>query len=442
MARLGAFCFPGTGHINPMTALARELERRGHKVVLFGIADTEARIRAAGIEFHLIGAQDYPPGTLQLLDQRLGTLRGLASFRFTVERVKNTASMILRDGPQAARSAHLDALLVDEADMAGSIAEHLGLPFISLAFFPPLVHDDRIPPFCFPWRAGHDPISRLRNRLGMRLLTRFAQPIYTVVNQQRAAWGLKPLNSATDALSPLAQITQLPRALEFDTVSDPPPLLHYTSLLVDNQQRPPVDFPWDRLDGRSLIYASLGTLQNFSDAIFKTIAEACTGLNAQLVLSLGGGLDPARLQSLPGDPVVVRYAPQLELLKRAAAVITHAGLNTVLESLAEGVPLVAIPLGNDQPGVAARIAARGAGIVITPSKLSATRLRAALQSVLQQQSYRSAATAIKDAMEVIDGKARAADIIEDTLGIRARDSQQPALATGTSPDSSHLPAAS
>jgi len=106
------------------------------------------------------------------------------------------------------------------------------------------------------------------------------------------------------------------------------------------------------------------------------------------------------------------------------------------------VPLVAIPLGNDQPGVAARIAARGAGIVITPSKLSATRLRAALQSVLQQQSYRSAATAIKDAMEVIDGKARAADIIEDTLGIRARDSQQPALATGTSPDSSHLPAAS
>jgi UDP:flavonoid glycosyltransferase YjiC (YdhE family) len=420
MARLGAFCFPGTGHINPMTALAKELERRGHKVILFGIADTEARIRAAGIEFHLIGAQDYPPGTLQLLDQRLGPLRGLASFRFTVERVKNTASMILRDGPQAARSANLDALLIDEADMAGSIAEHLGLPFISLAFFPPLVRDDRIPPFCFGWRAGQDPISRLRNRLGMRLLTRVARPNYAVVNRQRAAWGLKPLNGATDALSPLAQIAQLPRALEFD-ISDPPSLLHYTSLFVDNQQRPPVDFPWDRLDGRPLIYASLGTLQNFSDTIFKTIAEACTGLNAQLVLSLGGGLDPARLQALPGDPIVVRYAPQLELLKRAAAVITHAGLNTVLESLAEGVPLVAIPLGNDQPGVAARITARGAGIVITPSKLSAIRLRAALQAVLQQQSYRSAAVAIRDAMQAIDGKARAADIIEDSLGIRDSD---------------------
>jgi UDP:flavonoid glycosyltransferase YjiC (YdhE family) len=418
MARLGAFCFPGTGHINPMTALAKELERRGHKVILFGIADTEPRIRAAGVEFHRIGAQDYPPGTLQLLDQRLGTLRGLSSFRFTVERVKNIASMILRDGPPAARSANLDALLIDEADMAGSVAEHLGLPFISLAFFPPLIRDDHIPPFCFGWRAGLDPVSRLRNRLGMRLLTRVARPIYAVVNQQRAIWGLKPLNGATDALSPLAQIAQLPRVLEFDAISDPSPLLHYTSLFVDNRQRPPVDFPWNRLDGRPLIYASLGTLQNFSDTIFKTIAEACTGLNVQLVLSLGGGLDPARLQSLPGDPIVVRYAPQLELLKQAAAVITHAGLNTVLESLAEGVPIVAIPLGNDQPGVAARIAARGAGIVLSPARLSPTRLRAALQAVLQQQSYRTAADAIKNAMQAIDGKMRAADIIEDTLKIR------------------------
>ena len=41
--------------------------------------------------------------------------------------------------------------------------------------------------------------------------------------------------------------------------------------------------------------------------------------------------------------------PQLDLIKRASAVITHAGLNTVLESLSEGVPLVCIPLGNDQP---------------------------------------------------------------------------------------------
>jgi len=51
MARLGVFCFPGTGHINPITALARALEARGHYVVVFGIADVEARVRASGIDF-------------------------------------------------------------------------------------------------------------------------------------------------------------------------------------------------------------------------------------------------------------------------------------------------------------------------------------------------------------------------------------------------------
>ena len=80
MARIGAFCFPGTGHINPMTALARRLQERGHQVVIFGIADTETRVRAAGIEFCLIGESDYPQGTLQKLDQRLGKLKGLDTF--------------------------------------------------------------------------------------------------------------------------------------------------------------------------------------------------------------------------------------------------------------------------------------------------------------------------------------------------------------------------
>src|SRR5205823_3006174 len=72
MARLGAFCFPGTGHINPMTALARALQRRGHEVVIYGIADCEARVRGANVEFYRVGETDYPPGTLRRLDERLG----------------------------------------------------------------------------------------------------------------------------------------------------------------------------------------------------------------------------------------------------------------------------------------------------------------------------------------------------------------------------------
>ena len=417
MARLGAFCFPGTGHINPMTALMRELERRGHECVIFGIADSEEKVRVAGIGFHRIGEQEYPPGTLARLDQRLGELTGLATFRFTVERVTNTAKMILRDGPEAVRAENVDALLVDEADMGGNVAEHLELPFISVAFFPPLVRDDRIPAFCFGWSAADGALGRLRNRLGMRLLTRIASPIFAEVNRRRREWGLKPLGHSTEALSRLAQVTQLPRALEFP-VDGLAVNLHYTGPFIDHAQRPPVAFPWERLDaGRRLVYASMGTLLNGSEGIFRAIAAGCAGLEAQLVISLGGGLAPERLGELAGDPIVVRFAPQLELLKRAAAVITHGGLNTVLESLAEGVPLVAIPMGNDQPGVAARVKARGAGVVLSRRKLTPERVRAAVKAVLEEPKYREAARAIQIEMRELDGVVRAADVIEEALGI-------------------------
>ena len=436
MARLGAFCFPGTGHLNPLAALARRLQQRGHSVVIFGVADVESRVKAAGIDFCLIGQSDYPPGTLEKLDHRLGEMTALQVLRFTMERVSNTARMILRDGPEAVRNVKVDALLIDETEMANNIAEYLGLPFVSLALIPPLVKDNRYPPFYFGWSGSQKWWARLRNEIAIRVLTRVAAPIFDGVNEYRAAWGLK-VGVPEDGLSKLAQITQLPRALEFD-IEPLPPHLYYTGPFVDARQRPAVNFPWDRLDGRPLVFASLGTLQNRSRDIFRKIAEACAGLNVQLVISLGGGLEPDRLGALSGDPLVVRFAPQLEIVKRASVVITHAGVNTVLESLAEGVPLVCIPLGNDQPGVAARVAAHAAGVVVPPRKANAKRLRSAVQAVLEDESYRRAARKIQAAMSEIDGLERAADIVEDVLkigsGVRAQGAtnQSLASATGTS----------
>jgi MGT family glycosyltransferase len=418
MARLGAFCFPGSGHINPMTALCRALELRGHRVVLFGIADTESRVRAAGIEFFQIGVKDYPAGTLKALDDRLGQLSGMAAMRFTLERVKNTARMTFRDSPDAIREARVDALLIDETDMSGSVAEHLGVPFVSIAIVPPFLDDDGVPPFYFGWPAGRDWLSRFKNRMARRLLTMITKPLARLLNAQRAEWGLKPMSRPTDSLSRIAQVAQLPRALEFES-AEQLDILHYTGPWVNAAQRPPVAFPWEKLDGgaggRPLVFASLGTLQNGMEPVFRTIAEACAGLPLQLVLSLGGGMEAEQLGTLAGDPLVVRFAPQLELIKRAHIVITHAGINTALETLHEGVPMVMIPLGNDQPGVAARVAARGAGIVVPRKKLSADRLRRAVQLVLDEPSHRERAQELGRKMREIDGPAMAAEIIERAL---------------------------
>ena len=76
-----------------------------------------------------------------------------------------------------------------------------------------------------------------------------------------------------------------------------------------------------------------------------------------------------------------------------------------------------IPLGNDQPGVAARVAARGAGVVVPRRKLNAKRLRSALRAVLEDKEYRCGALKVRASMLHVDGLERAADIVEDALKI-------------------------
>jgi UDP:flavonoid glycosyltransferase YjiC (YdhE family) len=116
-----------------------------------------------------------------------------------------------------------------------------------------------------------------------------------------------------------------------------PDHFHYTGPWKEAGEGTDGNFPWGRLNGRPVIHASLGTLQNRLAHVFRVIAEACAGLDAQLVLSLGNEKASAP-ENLPGIPIVVSYAPQVELLRRAALAITHGGLNTTLESLSEGLP--------------------------------------------------------------------------------------------------------
>jgi MGT family glycosyltransferase len=167
---------------------------------------------------------------------------------------------------------------------------------------------------------------------------------------------------------------------------------------------------------KPLIYASLGTLVNGRDDLYKHILEAVESLeDVQVVLSIGHNINPENLGPIPSNTIVVRSAPQIELLKRAALCITHAGLNTALESLAHGVPMVAIPIGYDQPGVAARIAHHGTGEFIEVDELTTDRLRGLIEKVLQDPSYREQAEYFQKVISKTRGLDVAADIIEQAF---------------------------
>jgi len=218
-------------------------------------------------------------------------------------------------------------------------------------------------------------------------------------------------------LSPLAAITQVPRAFDFES-SHWPPQFHHTGPFHDGKGRENVDFPWKRLTGEPLIYASMGTILNGRLDVFRTIVAAVAkhkGL--QLVLSVGDQVDPEQIGPVPSNAIIVKRVPQLELLKQSSVCITHAGLNTVLESLAQGVPQVAIPVTFDQPGVAARIADKKTGVVTSLEKLTAPHLSTLLDEVLNDSTYRNNARQIQKAVAETNGLSRAADLIEQSLGV-------------------------
>jgi MGT family glycosyltransferase len=415
MTHFGLICPAETGHLNTMLPLGRELQQRGHRITLFGILDAQHRTRAAGLDFWAIAEEEFPKGAIVESFTELGKLKGLAALRYTVNLLKGQAATILRHTPEALKQAGVEALLVDQVSPeGGTVAEFLDIPFISVCSALPLNRDVSVPPFNTPW--GYSPAwwASLRNQAGYQLLSRIAQPIREVIAEYRREWKLPPHSGPNDSYSQLAQISQQPVELEFPR-QHLPKVFHFTGPYHNSASREAVAFPFEKLTGQPLIYASMGTSQNRLMGVFHDIARACVGLDAQLVISLGGAASPESLPELPGSPLVVGYAPQLELLKKATLTITHAGMNTTLESLSNGVPMVAIPIANDQPGIAARLAWSGAGEVVPLSRLSAPRLRAAIQRVLTEDSYKNNASRLQDAIAHAGGVRRAADIIEQAI---------------------------
>ena len=415
--RIGILSFSSPGHYYPLTALGRLLQSRGHDVVYFQVPDLQQPIRAAGLQFREIGEHEFPPGSLRARDEELGQLEGMAALRCVLRGIVMKSQMLFRDAPAAISDEDVDALIVDQIEPAGgTVAEHLGLPFVSVAAALPVNLDANVPPVNVPWLHRVGLLARLRNSVGNNISELMFSEVVGTINQQRRTWGLRPIRSLNDLFSALAQISQLPATLELPGRRLPPEF-HHTGPWTDADGRAPVDFQWERIDPRRpLVYASMGTLQNRILGTLRMIAEACAGLDVQLVISLGGGQNPALLDDLPGDPLVVGYAPQLELIQQSALTISHGGLNTVLESLAWGVPMVVLPVTYDQPGVGARVEWAGVGRSIPVARLTLERLGAAVRTVLGDPAYRARARLIRSSIEAADGLIRAADVIEAAFG--------------------------
>src|SRR5262249_45506194 len=167
MHRIGILSFSSPGHYYPLTALGRRLQSRGHEVVYFQVADLERPIGDAGLRFHQIGREDFPLGSLRARDEELGQLTGRAALRCALRGIELKSMMLFRDAPAAIRDEGVGALVVDQIEMAGgTVADYLGLPYVSVAAALPVNLDPSVPPVTLPWAHRTGVRARLRNWLG------------------------------------------------------------------------------------------------------------------------------------------------------------------------------------------------------------------------------------------------------------------------------------
>jgi MGT family glycosyltransferase len=241
------------------------------------------------------------------------------------------------------------------------------------------------------------------------LFARFAiGPIYAWYGEAFRL-GVNPLKLVFETNLGLAQVAQQPAFFDFPRLL--PPHFHFTAPWHAAERDDEVPFPWEWLDGRPLVYASMGTLQNNLPRAMQAIVESARGLDVQLVLTQGGCAEPLKLAAPPPSNVkIVSKAPQLRLLDRAAIAITHAGLNTALECIARAVPMICIPITNDQPGVARRVEWLGMGEFLSLEQLAPGSLRATIQRMLADPRYRQTCLVRREEIAQIDGPDLAARI--------------------------------
>jgi MGT family glycosyltransferase len=421
--KIGFLSLPLSGHLNPMTALARKLQARGNEVVFISVPDAEAAVRAANLEFVPFCEEEYPLGSIAENWSSVAKLHGEEVVRHSSrELVPELCKAAFDHLPKKIAETGVEALVFDKVYFyLELVAMSMGIPYASIWAILHIDFSGFTPPCLFSWPHETTAEASKRNGEGLAMMGEILVPVVEVAKRYAEKAGL-PIdwNDPTATTSKLAVVSQTPR--EFDFPNTPwPEEFHYAGPFHDDRGRKTVPFPWEKLTGEPLVYASLGTLVNGLEYVYRIILDSVRAIpGIQVVLSVGHNVNLDDLGPIPSNTIVVSSAPQIELLKRAALCITHAGLNTTLESLAQGVPMVAIPIGYDQPGAAARIAYHGVGEFVEVEDLTVKRLSELIQRVRADRSYYDKARYFQNVIARTRGLDVAADVIERAFGIKER----------------------
>jgi MGT family glycosyltransferase len=396
MSKIVFIEMPAYGHVNPTLPIVQELVRRGEQVIYYDTEEFQPQIEQAGATFHA-----YPAGVLTSTDIAEATQSG--DLTRVVSRILRATETLLPFMLDELPRHQPDVIALDSNALWGHMAaKMLKLPTVSLmtTFMPNMAQVHMTPR---EWVHTLRPMLPSLPKVVLarsRVIRRFG----------KSAFPRRPAFPARGDLN----VVFIPRDLQPDN-----PLVDETFRFVGPTINPEArggDFPFDSSGAGPVVYISLGSLHRGSADFFHQCFEAFADMPTQFILSVGKQTDIQALGTIPSNFVVRPFVPQLDVLQRAAVFITHGGMNSALEGLYYGVPLILIPQQAEQLMIALHVAAQGAGLVLrghmAGQRVTSGELRRALESILAEPRYREAAGALQKTLRASGGYRQAADEIQ------------------------------
>ncbi|WP_406621714.1 macrolide family glycosyltransferase [Bacillus atrophaeus] len=140
---------------------------------------------------------------------------------------------------------------------------------------------------------------------------------------------------------------------------------------------------------RPLMLISLGTAFNAWPEFYQMCMEAFGGAKWHVIMSVGKSIEPDSLGDIPDNFTVRQSVPQLDVLEEADVFISHGGMNSTMEAMNEGVPLVVIPQMHEQELTAQRVEELGLGIYLPKEEVSVPRLQQAIGNIFSDKEIHS-----------------------------------------------------
>lgn len=383
------FHFPAFGHINPTLGVIRELVRRGHRVTCTSTDHFAPNFKAMGAE-----PVSYP-----------SAFGDYYTSPFSAEAMKGDGLRCVREAVALADSVE-DFYTAERPDVVVYDAMAWGARFFAAKHGVPAVRT-------FATFGANEHFS-LRKDFPVAELT---DPLIMDALAELEAHLPKTGLAGTTAMEFLAGIEErtvvfLPREFQYagDTFDE-----RFVFAGPCFGDRSAFQGTWEPSGDRPVLLISMGTAATGWPEFFTMAVEAFGNSRWDVVMALGAQLDPADLGELPPNFEVAQYVPQLDVLRHASAFVMHGGMNSVMESLHRGVPMVVIPQMSEQRANGQRVAELGLGRALARPETTVESLRAAVAEVTADAEVRRRVAALQQRIHEIDGPVVAADAIEAAL---------------------------